>query len=514
MGCGKSATILRIAAYKYVERQINALLIIAPNMVHVQWAHTEITKWLNVPYQIQCYGGKGGSKRTYPFDRSIEGLHVVCTNIDTFSTKYNYVDIVDWANHNDTMIILDEAQKCKGVSALRTQRILYEFNMNSKRGKTIIATQSKSKARAVLTGTPVGNGPIDLWPIMEFAQPGFWGKNYWTFQQRYGMFTTLAVNDRIVRVPLTQEWWEAIKKCQTYGEAYAICGCSEDTFNVVHSQEEFSGPYKHADELKAKLDTVASFMKLTDCVNMPPVQTLTRQLVMSDAIAKAYMSMVEEYISEYEDHVMTASNKLSMMIRLQQLSSGFIMDRSFTHDPDNVDHVAELYGITNDELDITPPEIQWIGDTNPKLEAMYLDIESVDRPVIIVTRFSAEAARIYDDLSKDRKVCLMTGWKTVGSIADFQAGKYDAMVANIAVINAGFNLQNSHTMLYYSNTFSLIHRIQSEGRIYRIGQEMPCQYVDYVYGGTIDEKIVSALQLKRNLLDYIRDTNVVKELIL
>ena len=69
-------------------------------------------------------------------------------------------------------------------------------------------------------------------------------------------------------------------------------------------------------------------------------------------------------------------------------------------------------------------------------------------------------------------------------------------------------MQIAHTMLYYSNTFSLEDRLQSEGRIWRLGQTVPCQYIDYQYKDTIDEKIVAALRQKRSLLDYMRDTSI------
>jgi SNF2 family DNA or RNA helicase len=106
----------------------------------------------------------------------------------------------------------------------------------------------------------------------------------------------------------------------------------------------------------------------------------------------------------------------------------------------------------------------------------------------------------------------MTGWKREGSIEDFQEGKYDVMVANIRVIAKGFNLQNSNQILFYSNTYSLENRLQAEGRIFRIGQERACNYTDYVYADSIDEKIVLSLLMKQKLLDAIRGVEL-KELI-
>jgi len=513
MGVGKTATILAIVANKFKRKEIDALLVVAPNDVHKQWAAEQIPLWLGVPYDIQCLYGRGGSRQAYPFTDDPDMLQVVCVNIDTFSTPQKWKDIVEWANGRRTFIVLDEATSIKNVNAQRTQRMLYEFNKTLRKGKSIIASQSNSVARAILTGTPVTNGAMDLWAMMEFLRPNYFNRNWYSFQNYFGMFTKMAVNDREIQVPLTAEWWEGIKRCTSYGEAHAICGCSEDTFNVIHSQDSYQGPYKHADELRALIAPVSKFKLLTDCVDMPPQTYITRTLTMDGEQKRCYDSMVDEFIAEYDDYTMTALNKLSVMIRLQQISSGFLYDKTIVEDFIEEDGSLESINACGEERDITPDDpIKWIGTTNPKLEMMYRDVEECSKPCIILTRFTAEASRIFNDLNGKYRCSLITGWKRVGTIEDFKAGKYDIMVANSSVIARGFNLQNSHTMLIYSNTFSLETRLQAEGRIFRLGQTNPCQYIDYTFVDSIDEKIVSALLLKRNLLDYIRNANA-KELV-
>jgi superfamily II DNA or RNA helicase len=517
MGCGKTATILRIAGYKFKKGDIDALLVIAPNDVHCQWGHEQIPLWLDCPYDIQCLFGRGGAKQAYPFDNDTEFLQVVCVNIDTFSTPQKWKDIVEWANSRKTFIVLDEATVIKNVSAQRTQRVLYQFNDVIMRKKTILASKPKSVARAILTGTPVTNGPFDLWAMCEFLQPNYFNRNWYSFQAHFGMFTTIMANDRVVKIPLTEEWWHVIKGMVSFYEANEVTGCSEDTFNTVHSQSKYEGPYKHADELRELIKPIASFKLLKDCIDMPPQNFICKELTMNDALDKCYNDMVTELIAEYEGHVATAKSKLTVLIRLQQITSGFICDKTFGQDDDtdiendDDDRIRRLYGLTDDE-DILPNEIQWIGSSNPKLDMLYRDLDELAKPAIVITRFTAEADRIFTDLQGKYRTCLMTGWKRVGTIEEFKDGKFDVMVANSSVIARGFNLQNSHAMLFYSNTFSLETRLQAEGRIFRIGQTEPCEYIDYTYTETVDEKIVFALKMKRNLLDFIRSVEV-KELV-
>jgi SNF2 family DNA or RNA helicase len=535
MGCGKSAVVLRIASYKFKKGEIDQLLIVAPNAVHVQWAHEQVPLWLDCPYNIQCLFGRGGAKVAYPFDDDPEFLDVVCINIDTFSTPTKWKDIADWSNGGKTFIVLDEATAIKSVSSQRTQRMLYAFNTvkYKPKTKTIMSSVPNSVARAVLTGTPVTNGPIDLWAIGEFLRPMYFGRNYYAFKARYGMFTSLVVNDRVIQVPLSEECWHGIKAVNTFHEANEIFGCSPDTFDTVHSQDHYQGPYKHADELKELLKPIAWFKDIKDCVDMPSQNYITRECAMTSEIEQCYEDMVNELIAQYEDHTMVAKSKLTALIRLQQISSGFICDKTYGQETTEdawteavkaftegreitqtveEDKLSLLYGLTEEE-DILPAQIKWIGKSNGKLDALYRDVDECAKPVIIATRFTAEADRIFNDLSGKYDCCLMTGWKRVGTLEEFKEGKYQVMVANTAVINRGFNLQNSHVILRYSNTFSLENALQLEGRIFRLGQTSPCEYVDYIYPGTIDDKITSCLRMKRNLLDYIRDVNNIKELI-
>jgi SNF2 family DNA or RNA helicase len=521
MGTGKSATVLAIVASQFRSKKLDALLVIAPNDVHRQWAIEQIPEWLDVPFDIQCLFGRGGAKEAYPFDENPDVLQVVCVNIDTFSTPSKWQDIVDWANSRRTFIVLDEATVIKNISAKRTQRILYAFNDVTHKGKQILSSQVKSAGRAVLTGTPVTNGPMDLWAIMEFLRPNYFGRNWYSFQAHFGMFTRMDVNGRAINIPLNEDTWKAIKGINSFSEARGIFGCSEDTFNTVHSQDVYEGPYKHADELKQLIMPIAYFKQLKECTELPEQLYNQRLLKMSPEQQTCYDSMCAELLAEYNGRQATALNKMTAIIRLQQISSGFIFDKDFdvTLDGSDEDHahgtgdiVARLYGLV-EERDITPDDkIQWIGTSNPKLDALYRDIDESVKPVIIITRFSAEAARIFGDLSARMSCCLMTGWKRVGSIEEFKEGKYQVMVANGNVLRFGFNLQNSNNMLFYSNTFSLETRLQTEGRIFRLGQENTCLYTDYLNEDSVDEKIVSALKLKRNLLDYIRSADI-KEIV-
>jgi len=54
-------------------------------------------------------------------------------------------------------------------------------------------------------------------------------------------------------------------------------------------------------------------------------------------------------------------------------------------------------------------------------------------------------------------------------------------------------------MIYYSNSYDLEIRLQSEDRAHRIGQANKVTYIDLVSPNTIDEKILKALRGKIDL---------------
>ena len=522
MGCGKSFTTLQIAQEKFRAGKIKGLLLVAPNDVHRQWFDELVygvnkdgdgVMWqeLQIDFEAQCVDGRGGQKELYPFETS-DLFKFVSVNVDTFSTPHKWEDIVFWANGNNYMIAIDEATSIKNPDSKRSQRLLYEFNNTTKRGKRIIASAKKFPTRAILTGTPTTNGPMDLWAMMEFLQPNYFNRNYYSFRAYYGMFTKMTVEtgygSRDIDILLTEKTWQGIHDCESYEEARVVFGCSEDTYMTIKHQKNFVGPYKHADELRNILNKDATFVKLTDCVDMPPVNYVVREVGMSDIQQATYNSMRKDLLAEYDNYATSAKNKLVVNLRLQQISSGFIMGQK-TLNETNWDEMFDDNGNMNlDSFDVMPNEVVWLGDSCPKLDALMRDVAEVDKPLIILTRFSAEAAKIFDMCQKaGYRTGLFTGWKVVGGIDDFKEGKLDILVANSAKIHRGFNLQIAHTTLFYSNSFNMEIRQQSEFRTFRIGQKHPCLYIDYV-AAEVDNTINKALRMKKNLLEYIRGSDL------
>jgi SNF2 family DNA or RNA helicase len=83
---------------------------------------------------------------------------------------------------------------------------------------------------------------------------------------------------------------------------------------------------------------------------------------------------------------------------------------------------------------------------------------------------------------------------------DFQKGDAQWFVAKQQSAGEGLTLHAAKTAVYYSNTFRLLDRLQSEDRPHRIGMDdNPVNYIDLIAEDTVDEHIIKNLRLKRDI---------------
>jgi SNF2 family DNA or RNA helicase len=76
-------------------------------------------------------------------------------------------------------------------------------------------------------------------------------------------------------------------------------------------------------------------------------------------------------------------------------------------------------------------------------------------------------------------------------------------VGNPTTGGYGLTLVSAHTVIYYSNSFDLEKRLQSEDRAHRIGQTEKVTYIDLITPKTVDEHIVKALRNKINIAGQV-----------
>jgi SNF2 family DNA or RNA helicase len=81
-------------------------------------------------------------------------------------------------------------------------------------------------------------------------------------------------------------------------------------------------------------------------------------------------------------------------------------------------------------------------------------------------------------------------------------------VGNTQTGGYGLTLTAANNVIYYSNSYDLEKRLQSEDRAHRIGQHKPVTYVDLIAEKTVDEKIIKALRKKINIASTVMGDTV------
>jgi len=168
MGLGK--TIQAIGIFNAVP-SIKTVLIVCPASLRLNWFR-EFQKWTTKP--VEWYAVISGGKKTDWIHA--EHANVVIVNYDVLAKHRDRIDERTW-----DLLIVDECHYVKNPKAARTRAI---FGWKTKKGE-IKQQPIKANRKLFLTGTPIVNRPIELWPLVESIDPAGLGKSFFAFARKY-----------------------------------------------------------------------------------------------------------------------------------------------------------------------------------------------------------------------------------------------------------------------------------------------------------------------------------------
>tara|TARA_R100000988_G_scaffold96816_1_gene63843 strand:+ start:347 stop:1783 length:1437 start_codon:yes stop_codon:yes gene_type:complete len=319
-------------------------------------------------------------------------------------------------------------------------------NHSARRTKNIMKIANLAKYRRIMTGSPVTKSPLDLYSQIQFL--GGWfieQSNYYAFRARYAVIQQRNVGSH--------------------------------SFQHVVS-------YQRLDELTAILREFSTRILKSECLDLPDKLYTKRTVAMTPEQLKAYVEMKRAAITFFEDNPMTAASVLTQMIRLHQITCGHVKTDDGEVRPLKNNRMKEL--------------LQVLAETDGKviIWAVYRhDIQTIEKE--IANEYGKETvASYYGDTKDADRQSIVDDFMDVSSDLRF-------FIGNPKTGGYGLTLTSSHTVVYYSNDYSLEVRMQSEDRAHRIGQKEKVTYVDLIAEGTIDEKIVSALNSKIDLASKV-----------
>lgn len=506
VGCGKSAELMYLVTAHYLRKEINAMVLVAPKSVYRQWATQQLPEHMCIPYETYVWGQVSTAKDIKgleAFDKlQTDALKILLVNVEAFSYDTYLTYFKSFLFHHNTAYVVDEATRIKTPDARRTQNIVMKMNTCLMwRGK-INSVVTAAKKRYILTGTPVDGSPMSVYSMFNFLQWGFFSCNYSIFKQTYALMRkeqspggksymrNLAPKD-MVRLRSEAARGVPLATLST------IFNTTETDIQYVLSNPTLSLPWKNLAQLKRLITPYSFTIKLEECFLDAPEEILeTIEVELTTEQKKAYTMLKKLLFTEFDGKELTVTNKLTLSMRLQQVTGGFLplMDR-----------------LVNTEEHVT----QAIPGGNPKYKAMIEDMEEYsDRPIIIFCRYVAEAEYVSTQLAKDfdTEVGLIIGRVSQTEREDilqrFDKREIDFLVATPGCLSVGRNLQISHVIYFFSLSFSSEEHLQAKGRIRRANQKFACIYKYITAVNTIDKHVVDVLKDKQDLLLYMQNHDI------
>ena len=320
-------------------------------------------------------------------------------------------------------------------------------NRQAKRTKSICTVGREAVMKRILTGSPVTKSPMDLFSQMDFLNPKILGfKSYYAFQGRY-----------------------AVVQRRTMG---------------AHSFNHIVG-FQRLDELTGLLQDHSYRVRKEDCLDLPDKVYMKRQVELTKEQSDAYTQMKHLALARLDNgDLSTTQNVLTQIMRLQQICLGHLTDDEGEVHELKSKRLAELLEICDE---IQGKAIIWATWT--------MDIRSIAEA--LRDRFSVQAVATLHGETPDSE-----RQKVVETFQDRQS-ELRFIVGHPKTGGYGLTLTAATTVIYYSNSYDLELRIQSEDRAHRIGQTNKVTYIDLISPKTVDEKIVRALRNKINIADTI-----------
>jgi SNF2 family DNA or RNA helicase len=289
----------------------------------------------------------------------------------------------------------------------------------------------KPRRKLCLTGTPMPHSPLDVYGQYRFLDPGIFGTSFARFKARYAVF------------------------------------------GGFHNKQVKG--YQNQDELQKRFYSIAFRVEKRDVLDLPPVTHNVRFCELGAATRKVYNEMEYTFYTEVKEHVITASNALVKLLRLQQVTSG---------------HIEEI------------GDLGW--EKTKLLEDVLEDFQQ-DEAVVVFCRFDRDLDRVRDVAHRSGREYYELSGRARG-LGAWQASKSgDILGVQIRSGGVGIDLTRARYAIYYSLGFSLGDYDQSLARLDRPGQTRPVSYYHLVAKNTVDQKVYQALRDRQDAVKAVLD---------
>lgn len=451
-GVGKTKPTIDKFCYLYLQGKVQALFVVAPNNVHRNWSEDEIVKHMpdDLLQRAAIYlyrGPKAKQKRELNARKALlnhtGGPVILCMSYNSMRTKLGKAFARKFMLKFQCFGVADESQCFKSPG--------------SKIAPTVIASGRYMPFKTLLSGTPVTQGPFDVYTQIKFLDEDFWKRlhlePFGVFKKHFGVF-------RLRSEILEEEGWDP-------------------------GYDQLVG-YKNTEELAGYLKLISHRLtKDTAGIKLPPKVYTKRYFDLTPAQMRCYVELEEDLVTQIPESgdLLEVLDQLTLGTRLAQIVCGYVATEA-------------------------GEPVQRIDDKNPRLDCLRETIESMDGKNIIWSRFTPDIDLIMQMLTDmDRKPVRYDGQvgeeqRAVNKRA-FQEGDATDFVVHYQSGFSGLTLHAAKNVHYYCNTYNWGHRAQSEDRAHRIGLKHSVLYIDYIANNTLDLKVVKNLLKKHKFAQQL-----------
>jgi len=352
-------------------------------------------------------------------------------NYEATITMKGYGYLLNILKTRRCMLVLDESTNIKNPRARRT--------------RVLIALGKEVYYKRILSGCPIAQGPHDLWAQLRFID-AITNMNYYVFRNIF---------------------------CKMGGYlGKQVMGVRDDMVEKLNSMINKSG-------FRAKKD---------DWLDLPKKIFETRYVDMTPEQKKHYDNIKKHLITIINEEEISVEMVITQMIKLQQISSGFIIN--------NEKKAIPILGGSR-KLEIVKEILhEMSGKAIVSIVFTYtmsvLKFQLLDwNPATLEGGMTLFKIKEQIDKFKTDPTCRVL-------ICQVQTGKYGHTFLG------GEGDDRCATTIFYENSFALDDRIQMEERNHRIGQDRPVVYIDFVTSA-ISAIIVRALIRKLNVANMVID---------
>lgn len=447
MGTCKSKVMTDTAAYLFLKQEIDGFIIMSDKGCYMNWHNKEVARHMpkNIDYRMAAWSSSNKAKE-----------QLQCDNLLT--AEDNKLDILcintESLNSPRAVAYLERFIKTHYCLFLIDESTSIK-NYKSERFKEAVRLGQKCDYRRVLTGTPITQSPLDMYAQCEFLYPGLLGfRSFVAFRSNYAQMQLIRMGPR--------------------------------AFNKIIG-------YHRLDELTKSLMPFSSRILKSECLDLPEKVFETIDVEMTVEQEELYRKFKSMALLDLEQGLLTSTSAITTINKLHQIVCG---------------HVKLDDGT---QVDIPCGRITALLELLDKLNKKCVIWCAHQRDVEQIMAALKEHHKTDDKYSVHYYGKTTTQERAV-HLHEFMCDpNCTEFVGTAATGGKGIDgLQDvCDYMVYYSNSYNLEDRLQSEDRLHRNGQKNQVTIVDLVCANSVDVPIITSLKNKQdlahNVLDKVRE---------